>query len=60
MEPDLPRHRRPSAATLGRWLGIALLVVFAVLLLPLPESPFFLGAVIAVGFWVLQRLYGRR
>jgi hypothetical protein len=38
-----------------RWISATLLLVLSALLLPFPESPLLLGAVLAVVLWAFKR-----
>ncbi len=43
-----------SAREFGAWLLVVLLLVLSAILLPLPESPFLLGASLAVVLWLTR------
>lgn len=45
---------RVLASTLGLLALIALSVILLVRILPIPESPLFLGASVAVVYWILK------
>ena len=45
---------RVLASTLGLWVAIILSVFLLIRILPIPDSPLFLGASIAIVYWIVK------
>ena len=54
MIPDALPSLRTLALTLGLWTLMILSVVLLVEIFPFPDSPLFLGASLAIVYWIVK------